>query len=214
MFANFPHLKPYKKGNLEILAYDDGVVLLIDGFQWMSYEPTKEVTFNQLKAEIELGYGHCVTTGLGLGLKEISLAKKESVTKITIFEYSQEVVDWFKQATAEANIDISKMEFIVGDANKVSNIKCDCLFPNHFVQESADKNVIETANFVKNHEFKVLWFFPMFDSYANWVRKHKKPINSVTLKEWAVLFRLENMLPNVDDEFIKRNIRIYFRLDK
>ena len=119
MFEKFPHLKPYKKGNLEILAYQDGVVLLIDGLQWMGYEPTKEVTFRQLKAEIELAYGHCVTTGLGLGLKEVSLAKKESVTKITIIEQSQEVVDWFKQATAESNTDISKMEFIVGDAEQV-----------------------------------------------------------------------------------------------
>lgn len=214
MFSDFSHLKPYKKDNIEILSYDDGVILLIDGFQWMGYEPTKEFTFNQFKAEIELAYGHCVTTGLGLGLKEISLSKKESVTKITVIERSQELVDWFKESVAKANIDTSKMEFIIEDAEQVPSFKCDCLLPNHHVITSYDDSVRLTANFAKKHEFEILWFYPLFDSYANWVRKNKKQINTVTLNEWSNLFGLENMLPVVDGDFIKRNIRIYFGLDK
>lgn len=59
---------------------------------WMGISPMEILTQRQ---GVRLAKGHCLIGGLGLGWLLRRVAEKKSVTKITLVEISQELLDWY-----------------------------------------------------------------------------------------------------------------------
>lgn len=195
---------------MEIVQVPDGYVLTIDGSQWMGYCPKTKEPLNQNITEVDLGYGHCVVTGLGLGLRELLLIQKPTVYKVTVIELFPEIIEWFVDASKKCGIDISKIEFINDDANNIKSLECNCLFPNHIIQGTDEEIIDGIKSFALHHKYDVLWFYPMLEIYGKWAKKHQNPVSSNTFQQWATSCGLK--IHNFSDQFLFDQLRAYFRL--
>lgn len=84
---------------------------------WMSITPMEVMT---QRPGTKLAKGHVVVAGLGLGWGLVEAFKKKSVTKVTLVERSQELVDWIMPALAPRLRGMGKdFDTIVGDARDV-----------------------------------------------------------------------------------------------
>ena len=79
---------------------------------WMSLTPNEMVT---LAPGTRKAKGHTVVAGLGLGHQLIEVCKKRSVTKVTLLERSQELVDWLLPRV-KPHLSGCKLRVVVGDA--------------------------------------------------------------------------------------------------
>ncbi len=82
---------------------------------WMSLTPMELYT---LAPGIRFAKGHVVIAGLGLGYQLLEVAKKPNVTRITLVERSQELVDWILPRI-QAQMPNKPFEVIVGNAYDV-----------------------------------------------------------------------------------------------
>lgn len=85
-------------------------------FPWMSITPMEVFS---LRPGERLAKGHVVVAGLGLGWQLLQVANRKSVTKITLVERSQELVDWILPAIRERIPQRVELEVLVGDAFKL-----------------------------------------------------------------------------------------------
>lgn len=84
---------------------------------WMSHTPSEIIT---QRPGYRLAHGHVVIAGLGLGWALVEVFRKRSVTKVTLVEISQELVDWVMPALAPHLRGLGKdFTTIVGDARDV-----------------------------------------------------------------------------------------------
>jgi hypothetical protein len=84
---------------------------------WMSITPMEVMT---QRPGTKLARGHVVIAGLGLGWGLVEAFKKRTVTKVTLVERSQELVDWIMPALAPRLRGFGKdFDTIVGDARDV-----------------------------------------------------------------------------------------------
>lgn len=81
------------------------------GSIWMSLTPME---VQSAALAIVLASGHVVTGGLGLGYYVLRVAAKAKVTRITVYERSQDLIDWFKAAFSDRE-GFDKIEFVHGD---------------------------------------------------------------------------------------------------
>lgn len=85
---------------------------------WMSITPTEILS---LRIGTKRARGHVVIAGLGLGHQLISVSARKQVTKLTLVERSQELVDWLLpriRPHLDARLE-KKLKVIVGDAHEV-----------------------------------------------------------------------------------------------
>ena len=70
---------------------------------------------NYILIGIRLLNGHCICTGLGLGVRENWILNKPGVTKVTVVEKNQEIIDYHKFINPRLFDDV---EVIHCDANE------------------------------------------------------------------------------------------------
>ena len=84
---------------------------------WMSVTPMELMT---MRPGIRMARGHVVIAGLGLGRMVVDVMRKRSVTKVTLVERSQELVDWVMPAVAPMIRGLGKdFDTVVGDAYEI-----------------------------------------------------------------------------------------------
>jgi hypothetical protein len=100
---------------------------------WMSYTPSEVIT---QRPGLRMARGHVVVAGLGLGWALVEVLKKRSVTKVTLVEISQELVNWILPMVPNIQAYEHKLKVIVGDAKEVlADLTADValvdIFPNY-----------------------------------------------------------------------------------
>lgn len=101
---------------------------------WMSLTPSEIIT---MRPGQRLAHGHVVVAGLGLGWALVDVFRKRSVTKVTLVEISQELVDWVMPALAPHLRGFGKdFTTIVGNAKEVlrdltADVALIDIFPNY-----------------------------------------------------------------------------------
>lgn len=83
------------------------------GSVWMSFTPLE---FFTLRPGTKLARGHTIIAGLGMGYQLEQVCKKKSVTKVTLIEIDQELVDWI---LPRLDLNGKEVEIIIGDAEEL-----------------------------------------------------------------------------------------------
>lgn len=144
---------------LSIKKYSYGYFLYIDGKQWMCYSDRTHIERKQLTSHHYLGEGHCICTGLGFGIREDWLLKKDNITKLTIIEKYKDVIKYHKEMGSSFLSD-KRVEIINEDADEFKG-ECDTLLLDHY-EHTPTKEIIKSVQKVqKNIKSKKMWFWPI-----------------------------------------------------
>jgi hypothetical protein len=175
-------------GSLEVRVLEkdpDIIVLHVDGVKFFGYNRESKSGVWELYPQYDLAYGHCICTGLGYLIRESWLLTKPEVTKITVLEYSKEVIDYHKKHNPDI---LEKLEIIHCDANQYKG-DCDCLFIDHFADDVSNLDafrIIQTC--VANIKHNVLWWWQL-DKHVN-----------LNYNRYQGLRDIFNTIPNISEE--------------
>lgn len=131
-------------GNLLVENKAGAKWMTLDGFPIMVVNGT---TRGQLYAHYDLSEGHCICTGLGLGVREYWLMENPKVTRITVLEKHREVIDY--------HADPKGLEIIHTDARQYKG-ECDTLLLHH---TNTAISIDEVKDICKNIKCRTLWFW-------------------------------------------------------
>ncbi len=168
-----PIIKSYSKDGMVVVLHNNayqeyhsrswipGWSLFVDGIQWMLYSPDHRQAL-QVYSHYKLAHGHVICTGLGFGAREQWIAKKKNVTKVTVLEKSQAVIDFHEEIGTKWS---EKIEIIHCDANEYRG-QCDFLSIDHYENNSVT-DVMECVKAAsKNISSDTLWFWML----ERWLR--------------------------------------------
>ncbi len=93
-----------------------------NGVTWMSVTPHE---INTMKESIAKAKGHTTTLGLGLGYYAFMVSNKNEVSKVTIIETNQKIIDVFKKEILPFFPHKEKIEIIKEDAYEYLDKKID-----------------------------------------------------------------------------------------
>jgi hypothetical protein len=106
------------------------LAILENNTVWMSLNPNE---INTMKDDISSAKGHVLTFGLGLGYFPFMCSLKDEVSKITIIEKDQNIIDIFKNNLLPYFPNKDKIEIIKDDAFNFMNKKYKNIFDYVFV---------------------------------------------------------------------------------
>lgn len=86
-----------------------------DPVLWMSHTPFECMT---LREGVKVSKGHTVVGGLGLGWQLLKIAARPKVTKVTVIDLNQDLVDWVMPRLAP-HLSEGKVEVKIGDAYRI-----------------------------------------------------------------------------------------------
>jgi hypothetical protein len=175
---------PIKVGKAEISFSNGSFILSHDSKRWMGYNDNTGLQVAEFVMELELAYGHCVTSGLGLGIIQMLLAKNDRVTKVSVYEKNEDVINLFYKIIEMNNADISKIEIINRDADSMENISCDCMFLDHFQDEPEAEIVSRVKNISLKNSAKTLWYWPGSLHFIAYCLSNGKNIGDISYQNW------------------------------
>ena len=156
-----PNMRSVCKNNVSLDGdFNNKVYFLhINNISYMYEDFSINIGLKELKPQIDFAYGHCICTGLGFLLRENYLINKPEVTKVTVIENNQNVIDL--QNELNPNI-MSKLNIIHDNANLYQG-ECDCLLLDHFILPEENLSIIDKC--FKNINHKLLWWWDITHSY-------------------------------------------------
>jgi hypothetical protein len=150
---------PAKIGDFSITQEGNAFRLFKKEAQLMHLNIKSLREYKEQYACYDLAYGNILITGLGFGMLATWLASKPEVTSVKVIEFSQEVIDLF----TSANPVPEKVTIELGDAKTyATNDKFDCVFLDHFPDQSNEPIYEEVLSILKNiPNHNVLWFWSL-----------------------------------------------------
>jgi hypothetical protein len=168
---------------------------------WMGYNYDNHWQAREFYFELQLAKGVCITTGLGLGILQTNLCLNDNVSKVIVYEKSNDVVDIFYKTIEKNNFDISKIEIRIGDADLLANEKCDCLFPDHFDSEPEEHIVRVVKELSENNQADVVWYWPAGVHLLKFLISKELEINNDSYEKWKKYTGITN-LPCITDDSV------------
>ena len=156
-----PNVKEYSGGGLEIVfdELQSNYRMLVNGHEWTSYNIRTHSQAYEVYSHYYFAKGHCICTGLGLGARESWLLKKDDVSKLTVIEKSEEVIEYHKINNPDL---YNNIEIINMDALEYKG-KCDTLLLDHYEQESMNYILNNASQILKNIDCNVMWIWTLED---------------------------------------------------
>lgn len=138
--------------------------LLNRGNEWMWFDMYTNKEIKELYSSYDMAYGDVIISGFGFGILACWLASKPEVTSVTVLEISKDVYDIFLMNNKLPD----KVNVIITDASEYkTDRKFDCLFLDHYEQNSIDWVFRDVKKIVKNlPNHKILWFWSLEEKYA------------------------------------------------
>jgi len=165
-----PNIVEYKKDNFQVKNIEGSIVILNGNRRWMVLNTNLKEVF-EVYSHFILAEGHCVCTGMGFLLRENWLLAKKEVTKVTVIEKNEILIDY--HLTHNPDI-MNKIEVINMDARDYKG-KCDTLLVDHFEGDFKlhPSFLEEFATICNNVNHKISWMWPMENiltvSYRNYI---------------------------------------------
>lgn len=129
--------------------------------------------------------GHCVLSGLGMGILANWVSEKPEVTKVTVIEKYNDVISINEKLGLLNN---SKIEVICNDINLIEPFSCDVLLLDHYELLNITSVEREVKNISEKHNHKKLWFFraemSAYEYLVKSLAKNPNQLNSANGREW------------------------------
>ena len=187
----FENILPLKKGNATIIKENNNHNLYLDDILLMSYNEKTKLQAKQLYSHYQLAKGDVLCSGLGLGIRENWLIKKEEVESVTVVEKSKDVIDIFSNK--------NQISIINEDIYNYKG-KCDVLLLDHYIHPPNDLNNIKKI--LKNIECKIVWWWGIEELLKN----------GDIMQNYLKLKMEIPQLPNLDKDTVVTFVRNYFNL--
>lgn len=200
-----PPLKyfPIKVGEASINFQNGEYSMSVKNKNWMGHNTKNNWQTCEFVMELTEANGVCVTTGLGLGIIQSILCQNPAVKKVIAIEKSADVIQMFIKIAEYNNFDITKIEFINQDANTISGLTVDCLFPDHFDSEP-ESEIIESVRKISiNNEAKMLWYWPGSWHFFRYCESFRLPIDNNSYEIWKKFTKIRHLPTNLSDNNLK-----------
>jgi hypothetical protein len=140
----------------------------------------------------DLAYGDVIITGLGFGVAEDWISRKENVKSLRVLELSDSLIEYHKKNTTFNH----KVELIQGDANTYE-AECDVLLLDHYElpRESVFAKIDEFMSISERISCKTVWA---------WRLENAIP----TYEDYKAIRRVWTKLPDIN----KEKFELYKRL--
>jgi hypothetical protein len=181
------------KGKAKLFKQGDTYNLSYDNRLWMGYNINNFWQSEEFSIELDLAFGVCITTGLGLGIIQTLLCSNDKVSKIIVFEKNKDIIDIFYELVEKNKFDISKIEIINENADEIKNQSCDCLLLDHFEGESENEILARVSKIENNNTCSLLWYWPAVFHYLNYVEKNRFIISQDSYIKWKFYTKLVNL---------------------
>jgi len=172
-------------GNARLYKGDGNYyVLTVNGQIWLRYNCQYHTTVREFNSSYDIAYGHCVLSGLGLGILPTLLLHKPEVKSITVYEISEDVI---KLNKIVGFVDLNKITVVNKPIEEAKDIKCDCLLLDHYELQS-EKYILDNVNTIaSNINYDKIWFWKaeyfillhylnsglnLNESYMQWMTKY------------------------------------------
>ena len=174
-----------KLNSLQLIKEDNCCVLSTQGIQRMTYNCITKQQIKDFLLEYKLAYGTCVLSGLGMGFLTNLLLEKKEVEKVIVYEINKDVIE-LNEIFGLKN---QKLIIINEDINNISNIKCDCLFLDHYENEDYDFIINSIKKIHSKVESKLFWIWDVpriifnhyYENIENVYNKFKKDNNFLNM---------------------------------
>ena len=189
-------------GHTSLSVNDNQVELTSNSVPWMGLDLVSQWQTNEFVLELSLAYGDCITTGLGLGIVQTMLALNPNVRNVRVFEKNRDVIEIFKIIAAKNNFDVSKIQIINADADKISNQTCDCLFLDHFENISDEEIISRVRNLANFNSSKLLWYWPAASHFVKYCLQHQLAIDEKSYVDWKHYIKI----PHLPNQLTEKNL--------
>jgi len=197
-------------GSVGISLNDVGYYYLsVNGVQWMAYNSNTHLEAYEVYSHYELAEGHVVVTGLGFGARENWLLTKKEVTKLTIIERSDDLINYHKSINSDFLKD-PRVEVINCDASEYSG-NCDILLLDHYELNSFEEILSDVKKIHDNVSCKKMWFWPferIIMHSRRWHSFNDEPYNLITKHEAFNLLKKNWGLYKIPD-FTEQEINLF-----
>jgi hypothetical protein len=138
-------------------------------------------------------YGDVITTGLGFGVTENWLSKKESVKSLKVLELSENLIKYHK-ANTKFNTNV---ELIHADANTYKG-KCDVLILDHYElpRKAVFAKIDEFMRISENISCNTVWAWRLEDAIDSY-------------EDYKAVRRVWDKLPDINKEKFELYKRLY-----
>jgi hypothetical protein len=180
--VNFLNLK---LNSLQLVKENNFCYLYTQGIQRMTYECKTKKQIKEFLLEYKSAYGTCVLSGLGMGFLTNILLEKKEVKKVVVYETNKDVIE-LNEILGLKN---QKLTIINEDINNISNIKCDCLFLDHYEDENYNFIINSIKKIHSKVESKLFWIWNVpgiifnysYENLENVYNKFKKDNNFLNM---------------------------------
>jgi hypothetical protein len=169
--------------------------LTINGKQWMTYSTLGLSQEKEFASSVDLAYGDCVLSGLGLGILAGMLLNNPKVNSVTVYEVSSEVIA-LNDALGEAS---KKIKVVHQSMRDVRNIKCDCLLLDHYEHESDEEIIDDVCEISHNNDATCVWFWRAEPMIQHFKDMSKTQNSQIAYNAWAASTGICN-LPNLTEQ--------------
>ena len=198
-----PNLKLYNTDSCKVTFdnHNQSYRLCVNGEEWMSYRIKDHDQAYELYSHYDLAEGHCICTGLGFGVRENWLLTKPEVTKLTVIEKNQEIIDYHRFINPQF---FDNVEVIHTDVYDYKG-KCDTLLLDHYEKEVTNDMLLLTnaSEIAKNIQCGIMWLWAFEHMIAGMSWKRSSVVGSRVSKSLVyneIKTRFDLPLPDLTEE--------------
>lgn len=195
-----PKIIPGKYGNMNVSKNGNSFYLTVDGNQWMAYNTfTHEEAFDVF-SHYYFANGHVLVTGLGFGARESWLLTKPDVSKLTILEKNEDVINYHR-LNGSSFLNDYRVEIVLCNAYEYRG-KCDVLLADHYEFEDHVFIMNDMEKLQNNIQCDLLWFWPLerIIMYSRkWHTDNDYPFNLISKYDAYQLLKRNHRLEKLPD---------------
>lgn len=121
---------------------------------WFKFDYQDQISIKEFYYPAKIAYGDCILSGLGMGVLASLLLKNDKVKSITIYEKYADVINLNKIISF---VDLNQIYVRNRPIEEIKGAQCDCLFLDHYENESNEYLINNSNKIAKNIKHDKLW---------------------------------------------------------
>jgi len=218
-------IKEASLGSVDIVDHGTHFTLYNNGDRWMVCEKDSDLQIKELYSSYDTAVGDILVSGLGFGILALWLSSKPNVTSVTVIEFSQDVIDLFKQSNDVPD----NLTIIHGDIINYNTDKhYDVILLDHYERQTFDWRIKDMNRICQRISHKAFWAYSLeaiylFKMYSDDKREQQLNVGNIISKSGYDLskswdkfvdefFPQEQSLKAISESQLNEYIYDYFNL--